>query len=168
MPLDDLSPMPRYLQIAQIIRARIEQGELPEGAAIPSRLQLQQEYGVARDTAAKALRVLVDEGLVVVVPGLGARVTRRGLAGEGLAAYAAEQDPRQQADGNRGQHPGSQIGQAALNPVPVNHDLPLGNPRMGRLPGGQFPAPGHAGMLPLLLSPVLRGRSEEHTSELQS
>lgn len=69
--------MPRYLQVAAIIRTRIEQGELGEGDAIPSRLQLQQEYGVARDTAAKALKVLVDEGLVVVVPGLGARVTRR-------------------------------------------------------------------------------------------
>lgn len=79
VPLDDLSPVPRYLQVAAIIRTRIEQGELGERDAIPSRLQLQQEYGVARDTAAKALRVLVDEGLVVVVPGLGARVTRRGL-----------------------------------------------------------------------------------------
>ena len=77
MPLDDLSPVPRYLQVAAIIRARIGQGELKEGDAIPSRLQLQDEYGIARDTAAKALRVLVDEGLVVVVPGRGARVARR-------------------------------------------------------------------------------------------
>lgn len=77
MPLDDLSPVPRYLQVAAIIRARIERGELAEGDPIPSRLEIQAEYGVARDTAAKALRVLVNEGLVVVVPGRGARVARR-------------------------------------------------------------------------------------------
>lgn len=85
MPLDDLSPVPRYRQVAEIIRARIETGELAEGDAIPSRLQLQDEYGIARDTAAKALKVLVDAGLVVVVPGRGARVARRGLEGAGVA-----------------------------------------------------------------------------------
>lgn len=55
----------------------IESGELAEGDAIPSRDRLQEDYGIARDTAAKALRLLVDEGLVVVVPGRGARVARR-------------------------------------------------------------------------------------------
>lgn len=86
MPLDDLSPVPRYRQVAEIIRARIETGELAEGDAIPSRLQLQEEYGIARDTAAKALKVLVDAGLVVVVPGRGARVARRGLDTRSLVA----------------------------------------------------------------------------------
>lgn len=75
--MDDLSPIPRYQQVAGIIRARIESGELGEGDPIPSRDRMQEEYGIARDTAAKALRVLVDEGLVVVVPGRGARVARR-------------------------------------------------------------------------------------------
>ena len=77
MTLDDLSPVPRYQQIAGIIRDRIESGELGEGDHIPSQKEIQDTYGVARATAAKALRVLPDEGIVVVVPGVGARVARR-------------------------------------------------------------------------------------------
>ncbi len=38
---------------------------------------LVQEHGIARTTAAKALRVLVDEGLAEVVPGWGTYVTER-------------------------------------------------------------------------------------------
>jgi GntR family transcriptional regulator len=37
-----------------------------------------QEYGVARETARKAVRVLVAEGLVYVVQGRGAYVAERG------------------------------------------------------------------------------------------
>jgi DNA-binding GntR family transcriptional regulator len=36
-----------------------------------------QEHGVARGTAAKAVRLLVDDGLVRIVPGRGAYVTKR-------------------------------------------------------------------------------------------
>jgi DNA-binding GntR family transcriptional regulator len=36
-----------------------------------------QEYGIARTTASKALRVLADEGLAEVVPGWGTYVTNR-------------------------------------------------------------------------------------------
>jgi GntR family transcriptional regulator len=75
--LDPVSPVPRYLQIAAIIRARIERGELQPGDPIPSQITIIQTYGVARATAAKALKVLKDEGAVVVVPGVGALVARR-------------------------------------------------------------------------------------------
>jgi len=75
--LDPVSPVPRYLQIAAIIRARIERGELRPGDPIPSQNTIIQTYGVARATAAKALKVLKDEGTVVVVPGVGALVARR-------------------------------------------------------------------------------------------
>jgi GntR family transcriptional regulator len=75
--LDPVSPVPRYLQIAAIIRARIERGELQPGDPIPSQITIIQTYGVARATAAKALKVLKDEGAVVVVPGVRALVARR-------------------------------------------------------------------------------------------
>jgi GntR family transcriptional regulator len=45
---------------------------------IPSESALMQEHGVARETARKAVRVLAAEGLVYVVQGRGAYVTRRG------------------------------------------------------------------------------------------
>jgi GntR family transcriptional regulator len=75
--LDPVSPVPRYLQVAAIIRGRIERGELQPGDPIPSQITIMQTYGIARATAHKALGVLKDEGTVVVVPGVGALVARR-------------------------------------------------------------------------------------------
>ena len=69
--------MPPYLQIAAILRGRIESGELAPGAAVPSVRTLQQEYGVAQTTARKAIRVLVDEGLAEIVTGCGTFVAKR-------------------------------------------------------------------------------------------
>jgi len=44
---------------------------------VPSESTLTQEYGVARDTARKAVPVLVGEGLAYVVQGRGAYVAKR-------------------------------------------------------------------------------------------
>jgi len=75
--IDQLSPEPRYLQLAAILRGQIERGELQSGSALPSQATMVQRYGVARMTASRAVRLLVDEGLVVIVPGMGAFVARR-------------------------------------------------------------------------------------------
>ena len=75
--LDPLSPVPRFEQIAAILRRGIESGEYPPGEPIPSQTALMQRYGVARMTASRAVAELVNEGLVVVVPGLGAYVRPR-------------------------------------------------------------------------------------------
>jgi GntR family transcriptional regulator len=45
--------------------------------AVPSESRLMQEYEVPRETARKAVRVLVGEGLVHVVQGRGAYVAKR-------------------------------------------------------------------------------------------
>ena len=60
-----LAPVPRYRQIANIIRQRIESGELQPERPIPSEAQIMQEFGVARATARHAAGLLRDEGLVV-------------------------------------------------------------------------------------------------------
>lgn len=75
--IDPLSPVPRYRQVAGLIRARIQSGDLQPGDSIPSQNWIIQNYGIARQTAHNALMVLVDEGLVVIVPGVGAKVARR-------------------------------------------------------------------------------------------
>ena len=74
MTLDPLSGTPVYLQLAAILRAQIESGELEGDRPLPSLVTLVQTYGVARGTAAKAVQVLVGEGLAVIVPGKGAYV----------------------------------------------------------------------------------------------
>ena len=77
MTVDHESAVPPYLQIAAILRSRIESGELAPGAAVPSVRTIQQEYGVAQTTARKAIRVLVDEGLAEIVTGWGTFVAKR-------------------------------------------------------------------------------------------
>jgi GntR family transcriptional regulator len=62
---------PVYLQLAAILRAQIESGELAPGRQIPSETRLMQEHGLARDTVRKAVRLLTDEGLLEVVFGRG-------------------------------------------------------------------------------------------------
>jgi DNA-binding GntR family transcriptional regulator len=66
-----------YVRIADGLRERITSGELAPGMPMPSITTLSQEHGVARQTAAKALRTLETEGLVRRVPGLGYYVTAR-------------------------------------------------------------------------------------------
>jgi len=74
MSVDHDAPEPVYQQIAAILRARIESGELAPRRPIPSESTLMQEFGVARETARKAVRLLADEGLVFTVQGRGTYV----------------------------------------------------------------------------------------------
>jgi len=76
--IDEDSPVPPYRQVAAILRSRIESGELAPGRRLPSIADLVQTYGIARTTAAKALRVLIDDGLAEVSPGMGTYVRPRG------------------------------------------------------------------------------------------
>jgi GntR family transcriptional regulator len=60
-----------YVRLAALLREQIESGALQPGQPAPSITTLTQEHGLARQTVAKAFGLLVDEGLVVRVPGLG-------------------------------------------------------------------------------------------------
>lgn len=62
---------PPYARIVEAIRGRIEAGELPPGARVPSTRQIVAEWGVAMATASKVLAALRQEGLVRVLPGVG-------------------------------------------------------------------------------------------------
>jgi DNA-binding GntR family transcriptional regulator len=71
MSIDREGPVPPYRQIAAQLRAQIASGAIPIGRRIPSLVELEQTYGVARDTLRKAVQVLKDEGLVETVSGMG-------------------------------------------------------------------------------------------------
>ncbi len=75
--IDHLGGTPVYQQLVTILRQRIASGELQPDRPLPSLVTLVQDYGVARGTAAKAVGILVDEGLVRIVPGRGAYVVAR-------------------------------------------------------------------------------------------
>ncbi len=75
--------VPPYRQLAGILAARIRRGDWVPGKPIPSVVQLQQQYGVARNTARKAIAVLQEDALVVVVPQRGTYVRPKMTDGEG-------------------------------------------------------------------------------------
>ena len=66
--IDHGAPEPPYQQLAAILAARITRGDWQPRRAIPSEARLTQEYGVARATVRRAIAVLVDQGVVFVVP----------------------------------------------------------------------------------------------------
>ncbi|MGI5182226.1 GntR family transcriptional regulator [Dactylosporangium sp. CA-152071] len=74
---DPMDPTPLYIQVADLIAARIEAGELRPRDPIPSELSIQQAYGVARGTARRAVETLRDRGLVVTIPQRGTYVVER-------------------------------------------------------------------------------------------
>jgi DNA-binding GntR family transcriptional regulator len=71
-------PVLPWLQVKAILTARIESGELPPDAMVPSIVQIHQEFGIAKTTARKVLKALREEGLIVTIPGWGSFVAQRG------------------------------------------------------------------------------------------
>jgi DNA-binding GntR family transcriptional regulator len=55
----------------------LDAGEWLPGEQLPSASQLAEQYGVSRTTAARAVRVLADEGRVTVVRNWGAFVAEK-------------------------------------------------------------------------------------------
>ncbi|MDN5757170.1 MAG: GntR family transcriptional regulator [Tomitella sp.] len=82
-----MAPRGTYRQIAAELRRRIGSGELLPGVLMASEMVLVQEYGVSRGTVRSALALLVDEGLVEVIPGQGRRVVGQAISAEPLTAY---------------------------------------------------------------------------------
>ena len=72
--VDPDSATPLYVQVATLLRARIESGELT--SRLPSLRTITQEYGVSHITAEKAVQSLREAGLVVTVVGRGTFVAR--------------------------------------------------------------------------------------------
>ena len=79
MDLDRTSPIPLYHQIARRLQEAIESGQLPPGSRIENELQLSDTLGISRPTIRRAIREVVDQGLLVRRRGVGTQVVRGGL-----------------------------------------------------------------------------------------
>lgn len=79
---------PRYIELSEILRARIESGEYPVGTLLPTELELCETFKVSRYTARSALSRLLAAGLVNRRPGAGTRV----IAQHEAIRYAHEID----------------------------------------------------------------------------
>lgn len=69
------TPIPRYLQLADLFRQRIGKGHWPVGSVMPSIEQLMREFDVARVTVRQAILLLTGEGLLSPQRGRGTFVT---------------------------------------------------------------------------------------------
>ena len=62
---------PMYLQLREVIRNKIEDGEYTPGTAIPSENELAETYGINRMTVRSAIDALTKEGILKSVQGKG-------------------------------------------------------------------------------------------------
>ncbi|HEY2238861.1 MAG TPA: GntR family transcriptional regulator [Streptosporangiaceae bacterium] len=65
------SPTPSYLQLAALLRERIENGTISPREPLPSITALTSDTGLAPGTVRRAVAVLVEEGAAYTVPGRG-------------------------------------------------------------------------------------------------
>lgn len=68
---------PLYSQLADILRQRIENGELTPGVKLPSLYVLAEQHDVARVTARQAVQLLVSEGYLESRQGRGTHVAHQ-------------------------------------------------------------------------------------------
>lgn len=74
MTIDREAATPLYLQLAAVLRERIESGELT--GRVPSLTQLQAEYALSDQTVRAALRKLTEDGLTEAISGRGTFVRK--------------------------------------------------------------------------------------------
>lgn len=69
-----------HVQLADILRERIYSHEWAVNARIPSEHELMQQFGISRGTVRRALKSLVEEGLLVQQHGRGTFVAEPGIS----------------------------------------------------------------------------------------
>lgn len=74
--IDYASDVPRWRQVADVLRKRIADGTYEPGDRVPSVVGLQSEFGIAQATGQKVLSRLREEGAIYTVPGLGSFVSK--------------------------------------------------------------------------------------------
>ncbi|MCP5328314.1 MAG: GntR family transcriptional regulator [Sinobacteraceae bacterium] len=73
--LGQMTPRPRYLQLAEDLIGEIRDGRLSVGQTLPGEFELCESYGVSRHTVREALRRLEELGLITRQRGVGTVVT---------------------------------------------------------------------------------------------
>lgn len=76
VPIDRLSPIPLYFQVASRLEQLIESGEIAVGSRLESEIDLAERLGVSRPTMRRSIAYLVDRGLLVRKRGVGTQVVQ--------------------------------------------------------------------------------------------
>src|SRR5215831_6295741 len=98
------SPLPRYYQLKEIMREKINTGEWKPGDLIPSERERGEQYGISRMTARQAITELVNEGLFYREQGKGTFVSRHKITQQLINLTGFTEDMKA-----RGQRPGSRV-----------------------------------------------------------
>lgn len=106
------SPLPRYYQLKEIMREKINSNEWKPGDLIPSERELGEQYGISRMTARQAITELVNEGLFYREQGKGTFVSRHKITQQLIRLTGFTEDMKA-----RGQQPGSKIISAKMIPA---------------------------------------------------
>lgn len=67
---------PIYLQICELIREKIDSGEISTGSRVWSESDIMEKFNVSRNTARKAIETLENEGIVARIQGKGSFVSQ--------------------------------------------------------------------------------------------
>jgi GntR family transcriptional regulator len=110
------SPVPRYYQLKEIMRAKIRDGEWQPGDLIPSERELSEQYKISRMTARQAITELVNEGLFYREQGRGTFVSRHKITQQLIRLTGFTEDIRA-----RGQRPGTKVLSAQM--CPANEEI---------------------------------------------
>ncbi|MEV4433321.1 GntR family transcriptional regulator [Streptomyces sp. NPDC049585] len=74
-PNEPHAPRAPYMRVLDALTADIEAGKYAPGDLIPSEAELRERFGVARETARRAVRILRERGLIETEWGKGSYVT---------------------------------------------------------------------------------------------
>ena len=109
------SPVPRYFQLKEIMRAKVRDGEWKPGDIIPSERELSEQYKISRMTARQAITELVNEGMFYREQGKGTFVSRHKITQQLIRLTGFTEDIKA-----RGQRPGTRVLSAKM--VPADED----------------------------------------------
>lgn len=113
---------PKYAQVIDELRRRIESGEYPPGSLLPSEHQLSEEFQIARPTVVRALRVLRQDGWIETQQGKGSFVRGR----PALAGLETARPGEEVLNRDESREPGDLI-EAGMSAPPARITALLGN-----------------------------------------
>lgn len=84
-PMGDgnLTAVPRYMRIAAWLRERVDSGDFPPLARVPSEIELARRFSVSRETVRSAMERLIADGYLFRRPGKGTFVAARRIEHSG-------------------------------------------------------------------------------------
>ena len=138
--LDPRSDRPLALQLADLLRAEIQEGRRRPGSQLPTESGFQHEYGVSRTTVRAALAALSGEGLVVTRKGFGSyvrdrRPLRRVSSTHRHASHRASGKPELDTEAvAQGQIPSRRMLRTGRGPVPADVARMAAVPARGKKP----------------------------------